>query len=205
MTTPLDQSVLESTLAEASLLALFVPYQRPIGATTEADGLNCARYYAALVESASAGAAPWSLQFTARGQLVFLPVSNVDAALSEIWGALARADAESSCWVALRQVDGSWRDLIPERGDLRVLPAEITLLPVRFYQLETELAFLTERQAELTASVETSREQLASGAVTDAALGAADREVQVAQVEERLAAVRCELANWRSKLTGGQS
>ncbi len=89
MTTPLAQSVLESTMAEASLLALFVPYQRPIGATTEADGVNCARYYTAIVESVGASAAPWSVQFCAKGQLVFLPVSNVDAALSEIWGARA--------------------------------------------------------------------------------------------------------------------
>lgn len=204
--TPVEQAKFESAQSGASLLALFVQYCRPIGAHTEGDGEAFARFYSAIVETADAGAGPWNLSFSQHGQIVFLPVSDVNKALSKIWGALARCNGEATSWLAQMQPDGTWRDLIPERGAVRELPPEIQLLPRRIYQLEDELKFLVAEHETIKEASAARRGKLDSGRVIDAAVsGGYEHGARIAWVSERIDAVRNEISGWRAKLTDGQS
>ena len=106
----------------------------------------------------------------------------------------------------MRQADGTWCDLIPERGELRLLPGEIQLLPKRIYELEEELKFIIAEHETIKEASAARREELDTGRVIDAVLGGGDEHgARIAWLSERIDAVRTEIAGWRAKLAGGQS
>lgn len=173
-------------------MAMLTPWGQPIGADTEAAGLRAMQFFDGILHGAGVMTTPTGLLYAEAGPVVVLAVDDEAKALAEIWSALCRFGIEDSSWVA--KWDGSaWCDLFPVRGVARELPQEITLLPNEVYTLEDELRQLRQRSDDLT-------DGLRLGTITDE-----DFAAQTAIFSERMQAVSSALAEWKAKLTGGQS
>ncbi len=173
-------------------LAICTPWGESIGAGTEAAGCRAMQFFDGILRTAGVETSPAGLIYAECGPVVMLAVSDESKALSEIWHALSRFGIEDSSWVAKWDVS-TWRDLFPVRGVARELPPEITLLPPEIYRLEDELRQLQQRNDELG-------DGLRLGTVTEE-----DFEAQTAIFNERMQGVSTALAEWKAKLTGGQS
>jgi len=200
MNAAIDQIIFEASAMGGTALAFFIPYVGVDDAGREQYGANCARFYPGLLNGAGVECSPVGLQYSAGGVVLFIAVADVDKALSEIWGAASRFEIEDNFWCAAH--DGqNWRDLFPVRGVHRTIPAEIVLLPARFYALENELRQLREKQEEMAGQLRERREMLASGRVIDA-LASEDHDAAAAWVDERLRAVESEMASLKIEALG---
>ena len=198
-----EQIRFECAQTGKTALVVFVPFIGVTDAQRESFGLNCARNYHGLLTLAGVGCTRWILSYAESGVVVFFGIAEADTAkaLSEILLAFSRFGTEDQSWCAQCQGD-TWKELFPTRGAVRELPAEVRLLPNRFYQLQSDLAMVRAAQEELRADSQQIQEALASGRLIDTVVGDEGHQAKSAWCEERLAAIEAEMATLKIAALG---